>query len=572
MSPSREGDEFEVLLRLCETVGSVKALGVSICVRYRLVDDYLALKLDPESYASPKAFADDYMLLTYLKKYVGWGIKPKVLANRALDGWKASERECLRTNTRLTSVHPENPDGDLIFRTRRKIAEVLGVCSVGRILERCDWSGGATYDHSRGHTVAEKMIKLPLSVTSGALPYAAAFIAVDYHWAECILGVHPSGPFCMMRTVFEVVPGNRFITVAKDAKTDRCINIEPTMNIFLQKGVGAHIRTRLRRFGIELNDQGVNQRLCKEAFRKKLATLDLSAASDSIAWQVVALLLPIDWLSLLDDLRSHRAYVDGSWITVEKFSSMGNGFTFELETLIFWAICSSVIDLMAVRPDDPICSVYGDDIIVNDLAYEPVCRALRAFGFTVNMAKSFSGGPFFESCGKHYFEGVDVTPVYQKKRYYSSLGVIPLEHIRAVNRLHRWSMRVHNRPRCQVVKKAIRTLMRITPFEAKKLPRQPFGSEGDMGYLSEPSQLIFDPSNGYYCYLAIEYAAEKKVEHLPMFALYLRRSRFSLNQELSHVSERSGRFRLRWQYMHLSGLHREAPDEFMSDYSQQSEH
>ncbi len=40
--------------------------------------------------------------------------------------------------------------------------------------------------------------------------------------------------------------------------------------------------------------------------------------------------------------------------------------------------------------------------------------ALQLCGFTVNSSKSFTDGPFRESCGHDYYKGIDIRPVYTK--------------------------------------------------------------------------------------------------------------------------------------------------------------
>jgi hypothetical protein len=84
---------------------------------------------------------------------------------------------------------------------------------------------------------------------------------------------------------------------------------------------------------------------------------------------------------------------------------MGNGFTFELESLIFFAIASCSCDAGIV-------SVYGDDIIVPSQYATDVMKNLEMCGFSLNWDKSFIDGPFRESCGGDYFEGFDIRPVY----------------------------------------------------------------------------------------------------------------------------------------------------------------
>jgi hypothetical protein len=91
---------------------------------------------------------------------------------------------------------------------------------------------------------------------------------------------------------------------------------------------------------------------------------------------------------------------------------MGNGCTFELESLIFWALCKSCLEILG---QEQTLSVYGDDLIVPSVSYEPVVKVLAYAGFTINDKKSFSSGPFRESCGADYFNGASVRPIFLKK-------------------------------------------------------------------------------------------------------------------------------------------------------------
>jgi hypothetical protein len=59
--------------------------------------------------------------------------------------------------------------------------------------------------------------------------------------------------------------------------------------------------------------------------------------------------------------------------------------------------------------------VYGDDIIVPSLFYEEAVNGLQRIGLIVNLSKSFADGPFRESCGGEYYNGIDVTPVRVRK-------------------------------------------------------------------------------------------------------------------------------------------------------------
>jgi hypothetical protein len=89
---------------------------------------------------------------------------------------------------------------------------------------------------------------------------------------------------------------------------------------------------------------------------------------------------------------------------------MGNGATFELESLIFYSLLWSV----CCQDEERTISVYGDDLICPSDCYDEVLDALSLLGFVPNDEKSFGSGPFRESCGKDYWAGTNVRPVYVK--------------------------------------------------------------------------------------------------------------------------------------------------------------
>jgi hypothetical protein len=167
---------------------------------------------------------------------------------------------------------------------------------------------------------------------------------------------------------------------------------------------------RLAAFGVDIRDQSLNQRRALEgSLTGALATLDLSSASDTISREIVYELLPLEWAELLNWGRSTTVELpNGETMVQAKFASMGNGFTFPLETLIFWGLAAACCD----RDSD--ASVYGDDIIIPSDKYADLTEVLRYAGFLVNAGKSFCNGPFRESCGTDYFRGIDVRPFYAK--------------------------------------------------------------------------------------------------------------------------------------------------------------
>jgi len=148
----------------------------------------------------------------------------------------------------------------------------------------------------------------------------------------------------------------------------------------------------------------------------KLATVDLSAASDTISYELVKLLLPFDWFCLLASLRSPETWIDGKWVELEKFSSMGNGYTFELETLIFWALARAVADAMCMNSDLSSVRAYGDDLFVPTECVPLLKLVFSYCGFTVNASKTFDdSSQFRESCGQDFLYGHNVRPFFLKE-------------------------------------------------------------------------------------------------------------------------------------------------------------
>jgi hypothetical protein len=423
---------------LCKSVDTPVALGAWLRFKY----NHLALaemEISPSNYLNASSFAADYLVVNLLCKYKG--LKTGLdLEEEALRRFTASEAQCRESNNRIKAsrVSGINPFTAAVISTAaRKIARLLGPFDDSLLERGFGWGPGATDDIPRRRAFVDtKLCELPISVTRRSLPWIRKVISADLHWSATVLGIRVEDltvPFSFLPGVFRVTETCIIDTVPKNAKTHRVIAKEPRANGFLQKGVGSYMRRRLKRVGIDLDNQGLNQDGAKRAFHEGLATLDLKAASDSVPIELIYELLPVDWAFALDDFRSHQAEMpDGSVITLQKFSSMGNGFTFELESLIFWAIASSVMSLKADRSRT---LVYGDDIIIPSAHAEDVVQSLAFIGFSVNKEKSFISGAFYESCGKHYFHGYDVTPIYQKETIHDEVNML-----RFGNRLIRYAL------------------------------------------------------------------------------------------------------------------------------------
>jgi len=255
-----------------------------------------------------------------------------------------------------------------------------------------------------------------------------------------------------------VVLGSKLSFVAKDMRKSRTICTEPLVNMLFQKGISACIERGLaERYGIYLDVQPQrNAALAWVGSRTgKFATIDLSSASDTISHELIRHLFPASFSSWLTLTRSPVTTLpNGDVIPLHMVSSMGNGFTFSLETLLFTAVVIACYRALGIEP----CKhrenrggirranfgVFGDDLVVDVRSYNLIIDVLRRLGFSANREKSFSDGFFRESCGSDYWFGDYITPVYAKS--FDS----PQDRCSLINRLNIWSA-THEIPLCRTI-------------------------------------------------------------------------------------------------------------------------
>jgi len=295
-----------------------------------------------------------------------------------------------------------------LFKAQRKIAEVLGPFPSYETLGYRFGKGATTLTKKRLASLREKF-RAGLSCSEELVPAASAILSelptLTEAWSDSFVSSEEE----WWAQVPVVVHDGRLEFVPKSAKTYRSVVTEPVLNGLYQLALGDYMTARLLRSGLDLRDQSLNQRLaCEGSLTGALATLDLSSASDTISRELVYNLLPLDWAVGLARGRTGHILYRGQRYTMEKFSSMGNGFTFPLESLIFWALSCAVAGQSQV-------SVYGDDIICPAASFGDLAELLAACGFQVNEKKSFHKGPFRESCGRDYIRGIDIRPYYQKQ-------------------------------------------------------------------------------------------------------------------------------------------------------------
>ena len=396
--------------RFCEVSGSEFGRRVSTLISNGKWDELVELAVDPGNYVNPWDYRVDYCISSLLSKadFLPLEVdRAAVAISKFLD----AEEICRITNRRLRTELRVPSVGismaSYIHTAAHKIASVLGDFSWDEAEAGFSWGPGASTRLPRAKASPVYKYSGKPEVTPKAALLAYTAINRIPLWRKGITTLSE----VQLEDLLSLQLYNKVITVPKNAKTDRVIAVEPCMNMYLQKGLGTMIRRRLRKVGVDLNDQSKNQKLAWLAsLGDELATIDLSAASDTISYELVRLLLPGDWFDALEAVRSESGVLpSGDKVRFQKFSSMGNGYTFELESLIFWALCQAVLELAGEKG---VVSVYGDDIVFPSAHVLTLQEVFSFCGFTMNEKKTYASGPFRESCGKHYFRGVDVTPFY----------------------------------------------------------------------------------------------------------------------------------------------------------------
>jgi len=226
----------------------------------------------------------------------------------------------------------------------------------------------------------------------------------------------------------EHVPTAKVVLIPKDSRGPRLISMEPRETMYLQQGLMTMLYDAIEyyplvRSQLSCTDQSRNRDLSRSGSETgSYATLDLEEASDRVSLKLVTRLFPRNWVECLTATRSPQVVLpDGKIFPLQKFASMGSACCFPVECICFWALT-----LAATLPaDDNLSrlfsrktprhkemfvdiSVFGDDIIVPTSVADKAIRALESVGLKVNRNKSFTTGPFRESCGADFYLGRDV--------------------------------------------------------------------------------------------------------------------------------------------------------------------
>lgn len=218
--------------------------------------------------------------------------------------------------------------------------------------------------------------------------------------------------------------------VPKTFKSLRSIMPNTTIGAFYSDGLGKLIAQRLRKAGYDITDlqQRHRELACSGSITGQLVTADQSLASDNITLELVKAIVPSRWFGALNYGRIQWVKTpSGLSVKTPTFCTMGIGFTFPLQTLIFLCLLKA-IDMIYTHGRSTV-SVYGDDLIYDKSMHPFVMRVFDRLGLKINTDKTFADGCFRESCGSDFFAGVDVRPFQPKNERGSFVNRIDYEAI-----------------------------------------------------------------------------------------------------------------------------------------------
>jgi hypothetical protein len=351
--------------------------------------------------------------------WFGYGVDA---TKSALDTFMKAERRCKETNIKLDNSRPHGAVSVVSHLASRKISWILGDVPPLASLPFSYGPGASTNVRSAVASHRAKLSASPMC-SEDMLPFVGEFLAEFPYLAEhhCVkdssyFPLYSADPDELRMYVSVQVGNGKLTFVPKSVKTKRPIVVEPVLNGLAQKGIGNYIKERLLRMcNLDLRDQKRNREAAyRGSVDGSLATIDLSCASDTVSISAIFELLPHDWVAFLGRYRTGSVDYGIQSIELQKWSSMGNAYTFELESLLFFSLACACCEYLGVSSE--VVSVFGDDIIVPTEVHTLLFEVLDWYGFWVNDDKSYTSGPFRESCGADWFRGCDVRPFYLKER------------------------------------------------------------------------------------------------------------------------------------------------------------
>lgn len=292
----------------------------------------------------------------------------------------------------------------VVQRARRIVKRILADFDPIPTDSDCRFSNRATVGNPASDAYLDHKLADPITGSPEHIKWFKSHLRNAGYLRDVLTKCSPLGT--AMLEVCESLP---LVGVPKSYKSLRLIQPNTLIGSYYTYGLGRILVAALKQEGLDIRKlQNIHKRLaCDASKHRKLVTADMSSASESFLWSLICRLLPRKWLRAVNRGRIRYFTQSGHRYNYCSFMAMGIGFTFPLQTLLFYAIVKACCELGNVRGR---VSVYGDDLIYPTDAHRYISAVLQDVGMTFNKDKTFVGSNFRESCGGDYYHGLDVRP------------------------------------------------------------------------------------------------------------------------------------------------------------------
>jgi len=360
-------------------------------------------KFPARSQVGTYLFKCEYQLENLFKRY---RFKDDVFTDSDLRS--LSIEKFIETQVRISSPLIIKPHTFLVLREARKIiSSILGKYNLDEHLDQCRFGKRACVGTSYINSYLDCKLSKQLTGSKDHIAWFDRNVVqrdrILYRSLNTNLGPNPE-------TWYRVCDTLTMSLVPKSYKALRSVMPDTLIGSYYTNGLGKLIQKRLRKVGLDITKLQVKHRqLAQTSSRsRKLATADLSAASDSITLELLRRLLPAKWFAAITYGRINNIIIDKQTMQMQSVITMGLGHTFPLQTLVFYALLQSIRKLVGSKQGR--VSVYGDDLIYPAGLHRYVVSIFPDLHLNLNGDKTYVTDHFRESCGGDYYRGCDVRP------------------------------------------------------------------------------------------------------------------------------------------------------------------
>lgn len=365
-----------------------------------------------------------YQLKTFLKRYI---FRHECSRDLNLE----ANQKFIATQIRVSKpMELSLASKGVIRMARGLVRQVLGNYDLEEHIKLCRFSTKATVGNGRNSSYIDEKLSQPLSGSQAHIEWFYKHILTEDPILYGIYAdrygdyVNGCGQDVLCSAVFSDVCRNlRTTNVPKAWDKLRPITPDTTIGSYYSSGLGRVLQDRLK--DIRLSEKGLrgtqskyrldirklqekHKRYAKDAsVDLRYVTADLSEASNSFGADLINMLVPRKWYNVLKFGRVTHTMVGDKLVLQTSFMAMGIGFTFTLQTLLFWALLKAIQILTETHGR---ISVYGDDLIYPKGMHKVVEKLFPEMRLLLNADKTFCEHAFRESCGGDFYRGVDVRP------------------------------------------------------------------------------------------------------------------------------------------------------------------